>query len=185
MNVPNVLLWVWMLFDWNKVACTWFNPWKACRSKFTPNLTNQSLACQNGLQSQNSLRNMCLDWPNDILHVINLLLDTIYHYRELVWEFDMTFTRPRVVAFLWNAFAWSQIWSEVPEWILCVRIVSATCTGGLMGNGETWSSYSALRCLIDCRSIVFWGVRFYRLYFIHIASFTSLQCIWWAVNWLH
>lgn len=84
-KVSNVLVWVWMLFDWNKVACTWFNPWKACLSKFSPNLTNQSLACHSDLQSQNSLRNMCLDWPNDILHVINLLLDTIYHYRELVW----------------------------------------------------------------------------------------------------
>lgn len=99
MNVPNVLVWVWMLLDWNKVACTSFNPWKTCVSKFSSNLTNQSLACHNGIQSQYSPRNMRLDWPNDILHVINVLLDTIYCYRELFWETDTHFTRPRVVAF--------------------------------------------------------------------------------------
>lgn len=81
---------------------------KACQFKFSPNLTNQNLASHNGLQSQNSLRNMCLDWPNDILHVINFLLDSIYHYREPVWEFDTTFTRHRVVAFFETAFAWGE-----------------------------------------------------------------------------
>lgn len=51
-------------------------------------------------ESQSGLRNMCLDWPNDILHVINLVLDAVYRYREPGGEFDTTFTRLGVAAFL-------------------------------------------------------------------------------------
>lgn len=38
---------------------------------------------KNGFQIQGGpSRNMCLDWSNDTLHVINLLSDTVYHCRE-------------------------------------------------------------------------------------------------------
>lgn len=117
-------------------------PWKACRFKFSPNLTNQSLASHNGLQSQNSLRNMCLDWSNDILHVINFLLDTIYHYREPVWEFDTTFTRHRVVAFFLTAFAWSENYSDY-SWRLnlCASELSMQRVE-LMGDEEKGGCYN-------------------------------------------
>lgn len=36
MNVPNVLVWVWILFDWNKVACTWFNLLKGVSVQILP-----------------------------------------------------------------------------------------------------------------------------------------------------